>query len=256
MELWKSYRLKLLALLVLVFMAGTGSFAQQSNPVNKQEDNFDIRKASFLLPQNLPPWRYTNTLSICYVVLPPDWTLDAINVPMISYSGKYTLPYGFNFQGSLTTLFVSNRLNFGPFWNYSHDHYHFGIGYQFAFMFGYLGEFGYKTAISGWEQQPSIVFGYSFRKSAITVRGDLYYTSSLHLDQGGHLISVAQSFLNGYGVTISYEQRLYKNKVMSFGVNLANLRYHFLAWPAFPVNHYRYFVPSFQLGINLSKYRP
>jgi len=237
-------RQRIVLISIIFLMSCKYSLAQQ------KDDSFDIKKTSFILPQALPAWKYSHSIGVSYVLLPKDWTLDAINVPMLMYNAKYTLPYGFNFQATLSTLFVSNRLNFGPFWNYSFNgNYHVGIGYQAAFLFGYLGQFGYQTAILGWEQQPSVILGYSFKKTALTLRGDLYWTNSLDVDEGGHTIPTTNSFLNGFGVTGTFEQRLYKNKLMTFGVKISQLRYHFLAWPAFPVNQYRYIVPEFQLGL-------
>jgi len=239
----KFCRQEIILMSFIFLMSWEYSSAQQ------KDDSFDIKKSSFILPLPLPAWKYSHSIGVSYVVLPKDWTLDVINVPMLMYNGKYTLPYGFNFQAGLSTLFVSNRLNFGPFWNHSFNNYHLGIGYQVAFLFGYLGTFGYETAILGWEQQPSLVLGYSFKKTALTLRGDLYWTTSLDVDEGGHTIPTTNPFINGFGITATFEQRLYRNKLMTFGVKVSQLRYHFLAWPAFPVNQYRYIVPEFQLGL-------
>jgi hypothetical protein len=42
----------------------------------------------------------------------------------------------------------------------------------------------------------------------------------------------------------------WKNRLMSFGVKLDNLRFHIIAWPAYPVNQYRYWFPEFHLGLS------
>jgi hypothetical protein len=129
---------------------------------------------------------------------------------------------------------------------------HFGIGYQLVYDFGNLNQSGYRTKFSGWGQQPSITAGYSFKKIAIILRGDLYQTNSVDFVEGGHSVPMwSSSFINGYSVSASIEQRVYRNKLISVGIKLNNIRYHFLAWPAFPVNNYRYWVPEFQLGIKL-----
>ena len=245
----------LFSIFIAIVLLGSGQYvhAQQKNNTAKitpGNDSFHIKSASFLLPQALPKWHYYHSISLSYVVVPREWTLDDINAPMLVYSGKFSLPFGFNMQASLATLGISNKFNFGPFWNYSIKNYHFGIGYQFAFDFGYLGSFGYQTKFTGWEQQPSILAGYSFKQSALTLRCDLYYTNSIDFIEGGHSFPIWNSFMNGYGINASYEQRLYKNKVMFFGIKLNHIRYHIIAWPAFPVNQYRYYVPEFQLGFN------
>lgn len=230
------------------------SFAQeiQSNyKTSTGYKSFNIKSASFLLPIAHPAWHYDQSISFSYVDIPPAWTLDRINAPMLSYNAKFSLPYGLNVQGSLSTMIVSNRLNFGPFWNFSIHNYHFGIGYQFAYDMGFLNRSGYDTKFSGWEQQPSITAGYSFKKFAIILRGDYYWTKSINLNEGGHSIHLWNGMSNGYSISASIEQRLYKNKVVSMGIKVNNIRYHFVAWPAFPVNQYRYIVPEFTIGINL-----
>jgi hypothetical protein len=229
--------------LFLAFSLTGYCYAQTSN------DGFDIKNSSFLLPQPLPAGKYSQEVFVQYIVVPKDWTTEAITAPMFGYAGKYTLPYGFNLQATLSTLFISYRLNFGPFWNYTVDNFHFGAGYQVAFNYGVLNQFGFNTTLNIWEQQPSLTAGYSFKDVAVVLRGDLYLTSSLSETQGGHTISYP-SFLNGYSITGSIEQRLWKNHLVSFGVKLNYLKYHIIAWPAFPVNQYRYWVPEFDLGLS------
>ena len=213
-------------------------------------DVFNIKNASFLLPQRSPSGKYSSAFFLLNVVVPADWTHDIIKAPMFCYAAKYTLPKGFNVQASLSTLFISSRLNFGPFWNYSINNYHFAVGYQFAYNYGVLNQFGFHTKLTGWEQQPSITAGYSFKTTAVTMRADLYYTQSFQIREGHHVIPYDDGFTNGYSITTSVEQRLWKNRVMSFGFKWNYLRYHILAWPAFPVNKYKYNVPEFQLGLN------
>ena len=225
------------------------SYAQTTEQESAPDDGFDIKQYSFLLPQALPKGKYYQQLSVMYVVVPKDWITETLKAPMFSYAAKYTLPSGFNLQASLATLFISYRLNFGPFWNYTVDNFHLGAGYQVAYNLGFLNHFGYHTTLNIWEQQPSLAVGYSFKKIAVVLRGDLYLTSSLHETQGGYTVTYP-SFVNGYSVTASIEQRLWKNHLMSFGAKMNYLKYHIIAWPAFPVNQYRYVLPEFNLGLS------
>jgi hypothetical protein len=245
-------RIRVILLLVLVFdiEQACAQITEPKSKIDSAEESYDIEHASFLLPQSLPKGKYYQNVSILYVVVPKDWVTTTIKAPMFSYAGKYTLPYGFNLQASLATLFISYRLNFGPFWNYSIDRFHFGAGYQVAFNYGFLNQFGFNTKLSIWEQQPSLAAGYSFKKIAVTFRGDLYLTNSVDETQAGHTVSYGRDFLNGYSVSGGLEQRLWKNRLMSFVVKLNYLKYHIIAWPAFPVNQYRYLVPEFHLGLS------
>ena len=229
------------------------NYAQEKAAAREQATpagEFDIKQKSFLLPQPLPKGKYSQQAAILYVVPAIDWTYELIAAPMLSYAGKYSLPKGFNLQASLATLFVSTRANFGPFWNYSAGNYHFGLGYQVVFNLGVLHHFEFATVLTGWEQQPSVTIGYSFRKSAVILRGDLYWTNSFNLIEDKNVIRYNNSFINGYSFSGSLEQRLWKDHLLSFGVKMYYVKYHIIAWPAFPVNQYRYWVPEFQLGLD------
>jgi hypothetical protein len=252
MKLHLNFRQFGVILFLMLSFSAQYNYAQTANSNVKKDsgnDSFDIKNSSFLLPQPLPKGKYYQSLFLAYVVVPKDWTTETVTAPMFGYAGKYTLPYGFNLQASLATLIISYRLNFGPFWNYSVDNFHFGAGYQVAFNYGILNHFGFTTNLTIWEQQPSLSVGYSFKQMAVILRGDMYLTSSLHETQAGYTVAYP-SFLNGYSVTGTLEQRLWKNHLMSFGVKMNYLKYHLIAWPAFPVNQYRYWVPEFDLGLS------
>ena len=232
--------------LIAIFFCSTHSMRAQQTGAPE----FDIKKSSFLLPQVLPAGKYSHAIAIHYIAPPKDWTLDQVKAPMFQYAGRYTLPKGFNLQGSITTLIISNRLNAGPFWNYEVGNYHFAVGYQVAFNYGFLSSFGFNTTLKAWEQQPSVTIGYSFKKTALTLRGDLYYTSALYFGEGGYTVPSPDPFMNGYSVTCSFEQRLTKNRVMSLGLKVNYTRYHIIAWPALPINASQYTTPEFQIGLN------
>lgn len=212
-------------------------------------DSFDIKKSSFLLPQALPPGKYSHAFSVYWAVIPKDWALDIIQAPLFTYSAKYTLPAGFNVQGSWTTLFISNRLFAGPYWNHSFGNYHVGAGWQIAYNFGFLREFGYNMKVTGWETQPSFTAGYSFKKSAIILRSDLYFKQTFTVNTGGNEIKNTGRAFNGLSVTGTLEQRLWKDRIFGFGIKVNYVRYYFMAWPAFPVNKYKYYVPEFQMTL-------
>lgn len=216
-----------------------------------QSDSFNIYQASFALPQPQPGGHYTSSISVLYVVTPKDWTLDNVTAPMFSYQAKYSLPKGFNAQAGLTSLIISNRIYLGPYWNYKMDDNYIGLGWQVAWNYGRLNQFGFATTLTGWEQQPSIAFGHAFAHTAVTVRADLYWTNALYISEDKNVLSAANGFINGYSFTASFEQKLYKNRAMIIGLKMDYVQYHIIAWPAFPVNGKRYWMPEFQIGLNL-----
>ena len=241
-------RFRWLLVLLLLQQAATAQSPAAGDPAT---DTFDIKKASILLPQRIPFKRYLHQIGIRHVFVPKDWTLDNVNAPMFSYEAKFGLPYGFTLQGDFETLFVSNRLGLGPFWNYSNGSFHLGIGYPVAFNLGYLQQFGFQTTLTIWEHQPTVALGYSFSKTALTLKGDLVWTQSIIQSQGGHDIKNNSSFINGYGIYAGFEQRLWKNRIMTLAAKVSNIRYHIVAWPAFPINKSRYWIPEIHMGLVL-----
>jgi|KBSSwiStaDraftv2_1062776.scaffolds.fasta_scaffold246779_2 hypothetical protein len=240
----KKTELLLTIFLIISCMAGWGQ--------KKLPDSFNIRSASFFLPQPLPKGHYSSCISVLYVVTPRDWTDDVITAPMFYYQAKYTLPKSFNVQASLATLFISNRITLGPFWNYKiNDNNYAGVGWQVVWNYGILNQFGFSTQITGWEQQPSLTWGHVFGTYAFSVKGNLYWTNKLYFIEGKSSIPTANPFINGYGITLNFDQKLYKNRAFTLGFNMSYLRYHIVAWPAFPVNQKRYWVPEFQFGLAL-----
>ena len=217
----------------------------------KQVDTFDIYKASFALPQPLPGGHYSSSISVLYVVTPKDWTLDNVTAPMFSYQAKYTLPKGFNLQAGLSSLFISNRIYLGPYWNYKLKNNYIGLGWNVAWNYGILNQFGFATTLTGWEQQPSIAFGHVFARTAVTFRADLYWTNVLYITEDKNTLTTANGFINGYSFSASFEQKLFKNRAITFGLKMDYIQYQIIAWPAFPVNGKRYWMPEFQVGINL-----
>ena len=218
--------------------------------VKDPHDTFNIKQSSFLLPQAHHKWKFSHAVSAYYILPPKDWILDIVNAPFFNYSCKLALPKAFNVQAGISTVGVSNRLNFGPFWNFSIKNFCGAIGHQAIFNLGVLNGFGFNSKLTGWEQQPSLTLAYNFGKTAVIIRGDLFFTTSFNLSEAGFVITSKDRFLNGYSGTINFDQRLFKNKVMSVGFKLSYVRYHIIAWPALPVNRYRYPVPEFQLGYN------
>ena len=222
MNTFRRFRNSILALASLLFALSLPGYSQ-----NKQTDTFDIYKASFFLPQPLPGGHYSSSISVLYVVTPKDWTLDNITAPMFSYQAKYTLPMGFNLQAGLSSLIISNRIYFGPYWNYQFDRNYVGLGWNVAWNYGKLNQFGFATTLTGWEQQPSITFGHAFTRTANDYKSrSVLDKSTLSFGRRSFTASEANGLINGYSFSASFEQKLYKNRALSLGLKMDYIQYH------------------------------
>ena len=105
------------------------------------------------------------------------------------------------------------------------------LGWNVAWNYGRLNQFGFATTLTGWEQQPSISFGHVFAHTAVTFRADLYVTSVLYITEDKNTLTTANSFINGYSFSANFEQKLYKNRAINFGLanGLYTVSYYCLA---------------------------
>ena len=95
---------------------------------------------------------------------------------------------------------------------------------------------------------PSISLGYSFLKSAITLKAGLEYLGDIHYQTGENVVVSSNFYRNGEYVGLTLEQHLTGNHMMTFGLEMNHVNFVMVAWPAFPVNKKTYFVPQVTWG--------
>ena len=214
-------------------------------------DTLDIKTKTFLLPNRTASGEFRHMISITRYFLPSDWTNIAVNAPMFNYIARVSLPLGFSVEGGISTLVVSNKFMLSPRWTYSRNNFHAGVSYQYGYNLGFLNERGFPTLVTSWSRLPSISLGYSFPRSAITLKAGLEYIGDIFYQTGENVTRSSNFELNGSFIGAILEQRLTKKHLMTFGFEINHVNFVMLAWPAFPVNNKTYYVPQVTWGYTL-----
>lgn len=217
----------------------------------QEKDTFDIVSASMYYPHRYKPGDFTMELAISQVNLPFDWLETAIQAPLFHFHANYGLPKGFAIDGRFSSLFVSNQLSLGPRWNYEAKNLTFNIGWDIAYGFGYLNQFGFDTSVQSWTNYPNASIGVKFKDVAFTLKGEYVVVTSFSSKQGENEITNDNNFANGFTVALFVEQRIHKDKVLVLGLKTSYAKYHFMAWPAFSTFNRFYSIPEFYIGVIL-----
>lgn len=233
--------------LILILFVGILPFGVAA----QEKDTFDIVSASLYYPHRFEPKKFTMEVAMSQVKLPFDWLETAIQAPLFHFHATYGLPKGFAVDGRFSTLFVSNQLSVGPRWNYQAGKFSFGAGYDVAYTYGFLNQFGFASTAQSWINYPNISVGWRFKDVAFTLKGEAQVVTYFSTKQGENEISTERNFNNGYSLAIYMEQRIHKNKVLVLGLKNAYAKYHFMAWPAFSTFNRYYNMPEFYIGLVL-----
>ncbi len=216
-----------------------------------QEDNFDIVSASIYYPHRFKPGDFSMELALSQVSLPFDWLETAVQAPLFHFHANYGLPKGFAIDGRFSSLFISNQLSLGPRWNFEAKRLSFNVGWDVAYTFGYLNQFGFDTSVQSWINYPNASVGLKFKDIAFTLKGEYVVVTSFSSKQGENEVTNDRNFSNGGTLALYMEQRMHKNRVVILGFKGSYAKYHFMAWPAFSTFNRFYFIPEFYVGVIL-----
>ncbi|MGB6649564.1 MAG: hypothetical protein WBG01_13630, partial [Bacteroidota bacterium] len=105
----------------------------------------------FIYPRTLPSGKISHFVGLTQANLPEDVieTDDVIRAPLFSYHIRYGLPKNLLLEGSVNTNIITFHFALGAKWGYGFDRVRFALGYDVAYWFGHLKQFGFDTKIRG-----------------------------------------------------------------------------------------------------------
>jgi len=234
-------------ILLLLLMAGLSSLGARA----QEADTFNIAASSIYFPHVYKPKEFTMEIAMSQVKLPFDWLETSVQAPLFQFHAAYGLPKGFVLDGRFSTLFVSNQLSVGPKWNYQRNNFSFNLGYDIAYTYGFLNQFGFASTAQSWINYPNVSIGFKFKDVVFTLKAEAQIVTYFSTKQGENEIFTENNFNNGYTLALYMEQRIHKNKVLVLGLKNSRAKYHFMAWPAFSTFNRFYNMPEFYVGLIL-----
>jgi hypothetical protein len=208
----------------------------------------------FIYPQPSAGGKYFSTIGLMAAGLPEDQVEEASSVirgPLFNYQGLYGLPGNFQIYGGVYTNIITFHFSAGPKWGFSVDKFSLVFGYDIAYWFGKLEQFGFQSKIRGWISYPNLTFGYDFKKFAISVKGELIVLTHLTEQQDDIEIVTDRNSFAGGTLGLYIEQPLWKDNYMLVGLKINYTKFYYPTWAAFATFDRYLYVPEIALGINL-----
>ena len=222
----------------------TGIFAQ---PIN------DPGTQSFLYPQRMQSGNLKYFAGMSLANLPEDVieSDDLFRAPLFKFNMLYGIPHNFLIDGSLNTNLITWQFSIGAKWNYVFDKLSFALGYDVAYMFGGLRQFGFDSSIKGWINYPNLAIGYKFKEFTISVKGELILITSMKQTADDLEVASDINTFSGYSATMVAEQPLWKDNYILVGLKINWVKFYYPQWAAFSTFDRLFFIPEITVGFVL-----
>ena len=229
-----------ISILLLLYVT-TDLFAQ---PIN------DPGTQSFLYPQKMKSGNLKYFAGMGLANLPEDVVEsdDLFRAPLFKFHALYGIPKNFLIEGSLNTNLITYHLSLGVKWNYLFNKFSFALGFDVAYLFGGLRQFGFDSSIKGWMNYPNLALGYKFSKYTLSVKGELVFMTSLTQTADDLEVASDLNTFSGYTLTIAIEQPLWKDNYFLVGMKINKLKFYYPQWAAFSTFDRFFFIPEFIVG--------
>jgi len=208
----------------------------------------------FIYPVPLAPNDFISTVGLSLAELPEDQVEEvstAIRAPLFNFQARYGLPENFSLYGAFYTNFATYHFSLGPRWKYRIDRLSFYLGYDVAFWFGALNQFGYDSKVNAWMHYPNFSLGYEFNKFAVTIKAELIYQVDLTVKSEDVEVSTEYNKFVGTAIGAYIEQPLWKDNIVILGIKVNYTKYYYPIWAAFPTFDRYFYIPEIVIGLNL-----
>jgi hypothetical protein len=218
----------------------SGLFAQPVDPGTE----------SFLYPQRMQSGNLKFLAGLALANLPEDVVEsdDLFRAPLFKFHILYGIPHNFLIDGSLNTNLITWHFSIGTKWNYVFDEFSFALGYDVAYLFGGLRQFGFDSSIKGWINYPNVTVGYKFKKFTISVKGELILIQSMKQTADDLEVASDINTFSGYAVTVVVEQPLWKENYLLIGIKANYAKFYYPQWAAFSTFDRLFFIPEITVG--------
>jgi hypothetical protein len=208
---------------------------------------------SFMYPQRMQEGNLKYFLGLSFAILPEDVveSNDIFWAPLFKFHALYGIPKNFLIEGSLNTNLITYHFSLGAKWNYVFNKFSFALGYDVAYLFGGLRQFGFDSSIKGWMNYPNIAIGYKFSRFTVSVKGELVLVTSLTETADDLEVASDLNTFSGYAITAVIEQPFWKDNYFLIGVKLNFVKFYYPQWAAFSTFDRLFFIPELTAGFVL-----
>jgi len=220
------------------------SFSFNAIDAQEKKDTFDITMHSMRFPHHYKKWGFQIAAGLSLVKPPMDLLENAIQAPLVNIHMTFGLPWRFSLEGDVTTIVVSNQFSLGPRFGYGVKNFYFNLGWDVAFVYGQLRQFGFDNNAKVWMHYPNISIGYKLKKMAFTLKGEAVFLANITMKTGENEVVHTKNYFNGFTAAFYIEQRLWKNHVFVIGLKDNYEKFYWPTWLLFSTFNRFYHIPE------------
>jgi len=234
---------RILWLILACFMVLQG-FLTLSAQTPASKDTFDITRASMHFPHQYKKWGFQVSAGLLLVKPPFDLMENNYQGPLVNIHATFGLPWKFSLEGDISTVVISNQFSLGPRLSFLFRNFGIKLGWDVAFAYGQLRQFGFDNKSKVWIHYPSISLGYKLKTMSFTFKGEVVGISRVSQMTGDNEIVNSRNFFNGITGAIYIEQRLWKNHVFVIGFKDNYEKFYWPTWMLFTTFNRFYHIPE------------
>jgi hypothetical protein len=215
-------------------------YAQEPVP----RDTSDITPRLMQFPRYLGKWDFGISAGLSFVRPPKDLVEQSLQAPLVNIHMNFGLPWHLSLESELYTILVSNQLSLGPRYTWQHKNFGIKAGWDVAFVYGQMKQYGFNNSTMAWLHYPNLSVGYKLKNMSFTLKGEVVVLASAVTKSGENELDHSKNIFLGHTVGFYLEQRLHKKKVFVIGIKNNNLRYYWPTWMIFSTFNRYYNIPE------------
>lgn len=233
-------RYKPILLFIFLLASALSIRAQENIP----KDTFNIASRTIRFPGHFRLWGFKVSAGLSMVQPPKDLLENSIQAPLVNIHATFGMPWKLSLEGDITTIVVSNQFALGPKLTFPVKNFGIAVGWDVAFVYGQLKQFGFDNSTRAWIQYPNLTLGYKLKKMSFSLKGELVTITNVSTKSGDNEVTHSKDFFNGFTVAFYLEQRIHKNKVFVIGLKDSYEKYYWPTWMLFSTFNRYYNIPE------------
>lgn len=207
-------------------------------------DTFNIVRACLHYPNSPVKGQFRWSAGLLLVKPPMDLLESNYQGPLANFHGTFGLPWKLSLEGDISTIIISNQFSAGPHITFNFGNVGLKAGWDIAYAFGQLKQFGFDNKSRIWMHYPTISVGFKTRTMAFTLKEEAVIISRVSQITGDNEIVRSNNFFNGVTSAIYIEQRLWKDHVFVVGFKDNYEKFYWPVWMMFSTFNRFYHIPE------------
>ena len=203
-------------------------------------------------PKEIPKWELVSYLGLSVAYLPKIIVEEELNQsPLIEANFRFGLPYNFDLNARISSIYITNQFTLGLQWCHSFDKFAFSLGFNYSYWLCQFKQPAFNVIANGTMNYPFITLGYDFDDFYVSLKTEAIISTFEETFIGETTTGGIQKELVGWIFSYSLEQPLFKKMQIFQSVRINLTKFYYQSWIAFTKTKNYIIFPEFVIGFKL-----